>query len=91
MSYQESDLYIAHSILNFLWLCISWAAYTVYFLGCVSYSRYHNIDRGLRNTYRQITIDFPFIKTRPPDKLDIWFWRLIEISDSDVELNDKIK
>ena len=28
-----------------------------------------NIDRGIRNTSRQISFQFLFIKTRPPDKL----------------------
>jgi len=36
------------------------------------------IDRGIRNTSRQISFEFLFIKTRPPDKLHTGFRRGIE-------------
>ena len=38
----------------------------------------HRIGRGLRTTSRQISFEFLFIKTRPPDKLHTGFRRGIE-------------
>jgi len=42
----------------------------------------YRIDRGIRNTSRQISFEFLFIKTRPLANY---------IPDSDVELNDETK
>ncbi len=39
---------------------------------------YYRIDRAIRTTSRQISFEFLFIKTRPPDKLDNGFRRGIE-------------
>jgi len=38
----------------------------------------YRIDRGIRNTYRKISFEFLFIKTRPLDKLHNGFGFVIQ-------------
>ena len=47
-------------------------------MGTVTWVKHYRIYRGTRNTSRQISFEFLFIKTRPPDKLHTGFRREIE-------------